>query len=159
MKKQYSDPAYIGLGTNLGDKKNNLTRAIGGLARLNGVRVIRHSGFYPTAPLGYTNQPAFLNAAVEIRTSLAPEQLFRGLKSLEHKLGRKRQQAVRWGPRVIDLDILFYGDAVIKSPELVVPHPRLHERRFVLEPLSEIAPALMHPVYQKTVRKLLETIS
>ena len=156
-KKQCSNQAYIGLGTNLADKKGNLTRAIDGLDRINGIKVIRHSEFYPTAPSGYTNQPCFLNAVVKIQTTLSLAQLFRKLKYLENKLGRK-QQVIRWGPRVIDLDILFYDDAVIKSKGLVVPHPRLHERRFVLEPLNEIAPALMHPVFKKPIRKLLAQI-
>jgi len=139
----------------LGDKKNNLKQAVCKVDGTDGIRVVDISGFCRTAPEGYANQPCFLNAVAGIETSLPPVRLLAALKLIEKGMGRTKQVR-RWGPRVIDLDILLYGDAIIKTASLTVPHPLMHKRGFVLKPLSQIAPDLEHPVYRKPVRKLLE---
>jgi 2-amino-4-hydroxy-6-hydroxymethyldihydropteridine diphosphokinase len=143
---------YLALGTNLGERRANLRAAIKALAPE--VRVLAESRIYETPAWGYENQPAFLNMAVRAETDLAPFALLGHLKRLEGKLGR--QPAVRWGPRLIDMDILFYDDLVLNTPELVIPHAGVHERAFVLVPLRDIAPGLMHPVLGKTIRGLCE---
>ena len=135
--------AYIGLGTNLGDRETNLDRAIELLDR-DDIRVLRTSRFRETEPVGYAAQPPFLNAAVLIETSLAPRELLDRLLAIERELGRVRR-GPRFGPRTIDLDLLLYGERVIDEPGLTVPHPRLHERRFVLEPLQELDAGLVVP--------------
>jgi 2-amino-4-hydroxy-6-hydroxymethyldihydropteridine diphosphokinase len=134
--------AYIALGANLGDRAATLRAAIERLGALGVVEAV--SPFFDTAPVGYTEQPRFLNAAARLRTDLPPRDLLHELLEIEASLGRVR--TIRWGPRVIDLDLLLYDDMVIDEPDLVVPHPRLHERRFVLEPLAALAPDLTHPV-------------
>jgi len=143
---------YIALGSNLGDRPANLRAAVEALAPE--VTVLAESRVYETPPWGYEDQPAFLNMAVKGETDLEPEALLAYLKQIETQLGREK--TVRWGPRLIDLDILFYDDLVIESPPLVVPHPRLHERGFVLVPLADVAPEFVHPVLGKRVRELLE---
>ncbi len=145
---------YLGLGTNLGDRQHNLSAAVKGLAPK--VTVTAQSKVYETPAWGYEDQPAFLNAAVKAETELHPEELLAFLKELEVKLGRTA--TFRWGPRLIDIDILFYDDLVAESPTLVVPHPHLQERAFVLLPLLDIAPDMLHPVIGKTVRQMLETL-
>ena len=142
---------YLALGTNLGDRLANLRAAIDGLAPT--VRVTRESPVYETPPWGVTDQPAFLNTVVEAETDLAPHALLEYLKGLETRLGR--QPGVRYGPRLIDLDILFYDDLVLEAPSLVIPHPHLHERAFALVPLADLAPDLRHPVLGLVVRDLL----
>jgi 2-amino-4-hydroxy-6-hydroxymethyldihydropteridine diphosphokinase len=134
--------AYIGLGANLGDREENLRAA---LERLRGLGPIRVSSFRETAPVGVTNQPPFLNAAAELETDLAPRELLAHLLEIESELGRERDAETRWGPRPIDLDLLVYGHETIEEPGLTVPHPRLAERRFALEPLHELAPELALP--------------
>lgn len=143
--------AYIGLGSNLGDKKANCRKAIALLSKSG--RVFRSSSLYCTEPIGNADQDDFVNAAVEIETGLFPEALLRQCRSIEEELGRVR--TVRWGPRTIDVDILLYGDVIIETPELTIPHPLLHTRRFVLVPLCEIAPQVVHPKLHKTVSGLL----
>jgi 2-amino-4-hydroxy-6-hydroxymethyldihydropteridine diphosphokinase len=122
----------------------------------NGIRVLRQSSLIETEPWGVIDQPRFINLAIEAETIFSPEQLLILLKGVEKDMGR--EGAVRWGPRVIDLDILFYDDLVIDRAELKIPHPHLHERMFVLKPLSEIAPDKVHPVIGKTVRELFESL-
>jgi 2-amino-4-hydroxy-6-hydroxymethyldihydropteridine diphosphokinase len=134
--------AFIGLGSNLGDREGNLRAALARLAELGEVRA---SSFRETDPVGVTDQPKFLNAAAELSTDLPARDLLDALLAIERDLGRDRAREERWGPRTLDLDLLLYGDDVIDEPGLTVPHPRLAERRFVLEPLHELAPGLLLP--------------
>jgi len=148
--------AYIALGSNMGDRKEYLDRALNMLAETPGVEVVSVSSYLETEPVGYVDQPAFLNAAASVDTTLSAHDLLSVCLGIEDALGRVR--GVRWGPRTIDLDVLMYGDEVIDTPELVVPHPLMHERRFVLEPLCEIAPEAVHPVLSRSVKQLLDDL-
>ncbi len=134
--------AYIGLGTNLGDRELNLRRA---LERLEELGPVRASSSRETDPVGVTDQPKFLNAAAELATELSPKELLERLLEIERELGRDRATERRWGPRVIDLDLLLFGEEAIGEPGLTVPHPRLADRRFVLEPLFELNEDLTLP--------------
>jgi 2-amino-4-hydroxy-6-hydroxymethyldihydropteridine diphosphokinase len=145
---------YLGLGTNLGDRQANLQDAVAGL--IPKVGVLRVSSVYETEPWGYRDQPACLNQVLEGETDLQPLDLLVFLKNLELTLGR--QATFLYGPRLIDLDILFYDQAVINQPELVIPHPRLAERAFMLVPLTELAPELRHPVLGLTISMLKNRI-
>lgn len=136
--------AFVGLGSNLGDRERTLRAALDLLGRRPEVRVRRVSSFRETAPVGYVDQPDFLNAAAEVDTTLGARELLDVLLGVERSLGRSRD-GPRFGPRTIDLDLLLYGDAVVDEPGLTVPHPRLHERRFALEPLAELDPTLEVP--------------
>ncbi len=135
--------AYVGLGANLGPREVTLLRAVDLLAAEDGIEVLELSELRETAPVGVVDQPEFLNAALAIETSLAPRELLDVLLRVERELGRVREE--RWGPRTIDLDLLVYGDETVDEPGLRVPHPRLHERRFALEPLAELEPELQIP--------------
>jgi len=145
--------AYLGLGANLGDPEAQLREALERLNAADEVEVTRVSTFYRTPPLGPADQPWYVNAAARVRTRLGPEDLLRLLQQVETAMGRVRGE--RWGPRRIDLDLLLYNGEVIFSPDLVVPHPEMHRRAFVLAPLAEIAPRAWHPVLQKSVADLL----
>jgi 2-amino-4-hydroxy-6-hydroxymethyldihydropteridine diphosphokinase len=146
--------AFLGLGSNLGDRDANLAVALRALAAI--VTVERVSSVYDTAPMLYTDQPRFHNLACQITTDLASIALLHAVKEIERQLGR--QQGPRYGPRIIDIDLLFYDQMVLQSAELTLPHPRLAERAFVLAPLAEIAPTLVHPVLGETVSALLQCV-
>jgi 2-amino-4-hydroxy-6-hydroxymethyldihydropteridine diphosphokinase len=137
--------AFVGLGSNLGDREATLRAAVGRMRGLAGTKVKRVSSFRDTEPVGYLDQPRFLNGAVELETTLAPRALLDALLALERDLGRDRSASPPHGPRTLDLDLLLYDQEVLDEPGLAVPHPRLHERLFVLEPLAELDPALEIP--------------
>jgi 2-amino-4-hydroxy-6-hydroxymethyldihydropteridine diphosphokinase len=145
---------YLSLGSNLGDRVHNLNTAIERLETLG--RVLTVSSFYETEPVGYADQPWFLNCAAKLDTEKMPKQLLSGILDLEQRMGRRRIQ--KNGPRMIDIDILLFGHAIIDTAKLIVPHPAMHQRRFVLEPLAEIAPDLRHPVFKTTIRELREAL-
>ena len=145
---------YLALGSNLGDRESNLRAAIRNLTEA-GIAVLRESPIYETEPVGFADQGWFLNMAVEAETALFPMQLLTRTSRIERSLGRVR--TVPNGPRTIDIDILLYGSAVVRTPRVEIPHPRMHERRFVLAPLADLAPALRHPVLRQTIRKLLDS--
>ena len=144
---------YLGLGSNIGDRASNLRAATGELAA-GGVRILRASPIYETEPVDYTQQRWFLNQVVEAETELFPVQLLSRIGKIESGLGRVR--TVAKGPRTIDIDILFYGQAKIHSATLEIPHPRMAQRRFVLAPLADLAPNLRHPVTHLTIREMLD---
>ena len=146
---------YLSLGSNLGDRAANLQTAIAQLDSLGKVEAV--SSFYETEPVELTAQPWFLNCAVKLDTEKMPRQLIAGILALERGMGRQRKQ--KNGPRIIDIDILLFGSSIIDLPSLTVPHPKMHERRFVLEPLAEIAPEARHPVLKRTVRELRDALS
>jgi 2-amino-4-hydroxy-6-hydroxymethyldihydropteridine diphosphokinase len=138
--------AYVGLGANLGDREKNLRRALELLGAEHGIEVVAVSSFRETDPVGYVDQPRFLNGACALETDLSPRELLERLLQVERALGRDRESAgPRWGPRPIDLDLLLYGRETIEEPGLTVPHARLTERSFALEPLVELAPGLRLP--------------
>lgn len=136
--------AYVGIGANLGDREATMREALARLAEVDGVRVVAVSSFRETDPVGLLDQPRFLNAAAELETALSPHELLAALLAVERSLGRTRD-GPRYGPRTIDLDLLLYGEEIVAEPGLTVPHPRLHERAFALEPLRELDPELAVP--------------
>lgn len=150
--KEMPVTTYISLGSNIGDRSANLREAMERLGRLG--QVVAASSLYETEPVEFTEQPWFLNGIVKLETELTPSELLEGMLRIEQQMGRERQQ--KNGPRKIDLDIVLFGEKIVNEPGLTIPHPAMHERRFVLEPLAEIAPEAEHPVYRKTIRELLE---
>lgn len=141
---------YLSLGSNLGDREANLRTAISQLSRLG--EVLALSSFYETEPVEYSAQPWFVNCAVSLDTEKMPKQLLAGILEIEQEMGRRRSK--KKGPRIIDIDILLFGNSIVDTAGLTIPHPALHERRFVLEPLTEIAPEVRHPVFKRTMREL-----
>lgn len=151
--------AYIALGSNLGDREANIAGAIEAIAQLPDTAVVRCSTIIQTDPVGPEGQGPYLNGVAHIQTSLEPRQLLDQLLAIEARFGRYRAGEQRWGPRTLDLDVLIYADRIIDEPGLSIPHPRLHERAFVLIPLSEIAPDITIPGRKETPRALLGAIS
>lgn len=147
--------AAIAIGTNLGDRWANMTSAVIHLAGLRLSRFVARSSVFETDAVGPGDQGRYLNAVAILQTRLSARELLDDLLRIEREMGRDRLTGERWGPRVIDLDLLLLGGAVLREPGLTLPHPRMHERRFVLEPLAEVAPDLVHPVQMVTVRDLL----
>lgn len=146
--------AYIAVGANIGSRRKTIDAAIAGIDRRNGIRVVCRSDLIETEPIGGpVDQPKYLNGAIEVKTTLTARQLLDGLLAVESALGRVRIE--RWGPRVIDLDLVLFGDEVIRDRKLTIPHPHMHQRGFVLQPLAQIAPQARHPILNKTVIELL----
>lgn len=146
--------AYIGIGSNIGDREANCLKAVELLAQAG--RVVAISSLYYTEPVGYQEQEDFINAVAAVETDRSPEELLALCRSIEDALGRTR--TIRWGPRTIDLDILLYGDRVVNEPDLIIPHPSMGLRRFVLAPLAEIAPGAVHPVLKKCADQMLQEL-
>jgi len=148
---------YIAIGSNLGNALKNCQHAVESLSLAKGIEITSVSSFYKTEPVGIENQNLFINAVVEIKTALSARNLFKNLQNIEKDMGRKRE--VKGGPRIIDLDLLFYGQEVIQDSDLRVPHPEIHRRRFVLEPICEIASYFIHPDFGVSVRGLKDRLN
>ena len=144
----------ISAGSNIGDKSGNCKKGISALIRAESAVLFKESKLYKTEPVDYTDQDWFVNCAVKISTPLEPLELLTEIKRIESEAGRKKD-VVRFGPRVLDLDIIFFDDRVIESDNLIIPHPRMHQRRFVLMPICDIDPNIIHPVLKKSIRALL----
>ena len=143
---------YIGIGSNLGNREENCQKAIALLIEKN-IKITKRSSLYETEPWGVKEQPRFINMALEIETNLEPGILLKTIKEIENSMGRL--EGMRWGPRIIDLDILLYDDLILKTHDLEIPHPGIKDREFVLKPLSEIAPDKIHPILKKSIKTLL----
>ena len=145
--------AYLGLGSNIGDRKQQLLKAIDLIGNIKGIKVTKQSSIYETAPIGYTDQPNFLNLCLEIETELSPQQLLKHCLDIEQQLHRVRE--IRWGPRTLDIDILLYSDNIIETDNLSIPHPRMQERAFVLIPLKDIASDKKDPRLNQKIHDLV----
>lgn len=148
--------AFISIGSNIGDKEANLNKGIELLTKDSNIRLVKTSSYIKTEPWGYENQEEFLNCAIEIQTILSARELIGKTQGIEQDM--KREKIIKWGPRIIDLDIIFFNDEINNEEDLVIPHPRMEEREFVLEPLNEIAPNMMHPVINKRVWEILKEV-
>ena len=148
---------YIGIGSNLGNVLENCRHAVENLSQSKGIEITRVSSFYKTEPVGIENQNLFINAVMEIKTALSARNLFQSLQNVEKDMGRRWE--IKGGPRIIDLDFLFYGQEIIQDADLIVPHPEIQKRRFVLEPLCEIASYFIHPVFGVSIRGLKDRLN
>lgn len=148
---------FLGIGSSEGERLQHISNAVKALGAVKGVHVAQMALITETEPVGGPPQGPYLNTVVELETTLTPQDLLQVLKNIERQLGR-RPSSQRWGPRPIDLDILLYDDQIVQTAELIIPHPRLHERRFVLEPLAQLAPTLTHPVLHRSITELLEAV-
>jgi 2-amino-4-hydroxy-6-hydroxymethyldihydropteridine diphosphokinase len=148
---------HLGIGSNLGDRRANTVEAIAKVSALPGTRVVRASSLYESEPLGNA-KTWFVNSVIEVETELGPEVLLKKLKAIEEAMGRKRVKGKRWGSRIIDLDILLFDQDVVDKRTLKIPHPEMHKRRFVLLPLAELAPQVVHPELGQTVSTMLATV-
>jgi len=157
-KEGLKHSAFISIGSNIGKAVENCRKGLSALENTHGIQLKKTSKLYKTAPVDYEDQAWFINAVVEISTFFEPIQLFNSLKLIEKEAGRT-EDGIRFGPRILDLDIIFFDDLVLETPDLVIPHPRMDNRRFVLRPLCDINPDLVHPVLQKTMRDLLGNLS
>jgi 2-amino-4-hydroxy-6-hydroxymethyldihydropteridine diphosphokinase len=151
--KEKRNICFIGIGSNLGEPLSNCLNAIAILVSLEQITLTQQSSFYKTEPVGFRDQNWFINGVIEVKTAYSPRTLLEALKVIEYEMGRRAGE--KWGPRVIDLDILFYGQEIIDEEGLIVPHPELHKRGFVLVPLNEIAPYVIHPVFGVSIQGLL----
>ena len=149
--------AYIGIGSNLGTPGKNCIEAIEKISSTKDIKIISRSSFYQTEPIGEVQQDWFVNSAIKIKTNLSPTHLLSNLLNIESAMGRTREE--KWGPRLIDLDLLFYGNLILRKKGLTLPHPEILKRKFVLIPMSEIAENLVHPTLKKTIKTLLQESS
>ncbi len=148
--------AYLGIGSNLGNPVQQCRDALREISSLKNVQVLRRSSLYRTQPVGNTDQDWFVNGVLEVRTAFTAQQLLKALQWVEQALGRVRKE--KWGPRTIDIDILLFGQEIVESGDLVIPHPEMHKRRFVLVPINEIAPYVIHPRYGVSMKGLLDRL-
>lgn len=148
--------AYLGMGSNMGDKEGNINDALNIINQSSHTKVVKCSKLITTEPWGYTDQEEFINGACEIRTLLSPKELVNFLLQIERDL--KRERIIKWGPRTLDLDVLLYDDLISDDEDIVIPHPRMHLRKFVMEPLAEIAPYAVHPLLRKRIFEINETL-
>jgi 2-amino-4-hydroxy-6-hydroxymethyldihydropteridine diphosphokinase len=149
--------AYIAIGSNQGDRELYLLRAVAEIGKMPDTRVTGISPFYETTPVGVSDQPNFYNAVLRISTGLSPHAVLKALQNIEDNVF-KRKRTIKWGPRSMDLDILLYGEQIVDTPELKIPHPHMTERRFVLKPLNDISPDLIHPESGLSISRMLEML-